>query len=261
MFGGFNGTHAFNDLWKIKPSTSPDTGDEWTQSFSCDHCLRPEPRYATAAAVIKPGVWNVFGGGIYVFGGKSRSGDYFNDLWAVGGSDWVQLCGDGTNECGKSPPARAHHMMTAIGDTLYVYGGDTSGGLVNDLWAIKPSSGNDGAAKPRWKQLCDSCGPSARIGAAIATTTGGTDFFVFGGLSQRKFHNDLWHYGKADRGKAREKVEGMWRKPGRGAENVSSVENERKGGERSLEGHFQATKPNTFSLRRSRALCGNVQIL
>lgn len=94
--------------------------------------------------------------------------------------------------------------MTAVGDTLYVFGGqgiDTEGltlRTLNDLWAIRPrGNGSNGGDRPKWKQLCVSCGPSPRRSAAIATTASGTDFFVFGGYDGSMLYGDLWRYGES----------------------------------------------------------------
>lgn len=117
--------------------------------------------------------WN---GGVVVFGGLSEDGgqtnDYLSDLWTFDGTTWRQQPASG-------PPSRANAMMSALGNTLVLFGGSTSsdgdasmgasGNLLSDTWTW------DGSA---WTQRASS-GPSARAEAVVAPLHG--QLILFGG--------------------------------------------------------------------------------
>lgn len=76
---------------------------------------------------------------LYLFGGVNEFGDYFNDLWEFNLTQhiWTKVI----SLSSVKPQARVNFGMFLDDDTqtLYVFGGETKAGFVNDMWAMKPS--------------------------------------------------------------------------------------------------------------------------
>ncbi|MGE3797034.1 MAG: Kelch repeat-containing protein, partial [Thermomicrobiales bacterium] len=57
------------------------------------------------------------------------------DLWTgsfdASGFAWSSLAADGA-----TPAARSSHDSVVLNQTMYVFGGSTDSGAINDLWAL-----------------------------------------------------------------------------------------------------------------------------
>ena len=163
MFGGQGSLAALNDTWEYNAATAT-----WTQVTTS---AAPSAR-AGAALTYDPvhGYVVLFGGGVgladtwtfngstwtqvttahapparsgaaltyefsrgqsVLFGGTSGAGR-LNDLWSFNGSDWTQLYPV------TSPSARsATAMVSWVGGSLFLFGGNTASGDVADSWIFR----------------------------------------------------------------------------------------------------------------------------
>lgn len=101
---------------------------EWSVSQPKDKESEPPPTNAAAVAAL--------GDSMYMFGGRSGismgEGDN-NDMYTFNtcSKEWRKL-----PTTGDVPMARSYHAMTALGNALYVFGGCTQKGRMNDLYCF-----------------------------------------------------------------------------------------------------------------------------
>jgi hypothetical protein len=122
----------------------------------------------------RQGVMLLFGGLKYEFGGPL--GLPSNDLWQYDGGAWQPV-----TVTGLRPGARSGHALVydPVDQRVLLFGGDTGGSYVNDLWAFDFS----GPATGAWVRLTDL--PSAgRRGMALGYDAGRDQFIVVGGIKQ-----------------------------------------------------------------------------
>ena len=161
MFGGWDGSIYYNDLWKFD-------GTNWSQVIANGATGSPSGRLEAVA-------WTDKNGNAYVFGGYS-GGTYYNDLWKFNGS-WSQVIANGAT---GSPSGR--NMAVAWTDNAgnaYVLGG-WDGYLLNDLWKFNGS----------WSLVSNATPINSRY-LAVAWTDKAGNAYVFGGRLQI---NDLWKF-------------------------------------------------------------------
>jgi hypothetical protein len=112
VFGGYNKSGVFNDLWKYNMQT-----ESWTNIKESN---APSPRYSSVA-------WIDNAGNAYVFGGGNCIG---NDLWQYNmqTKTWLQMQQ-------VNPPSPRFNAMTWIdkSNNVYIFGGEASL-ILNDLW-------------------------------------------------------------------------------------------------------------------------------
>eukprot|EP00753_Platysulcus_tardus_P007894 PLAT15521.1.p1 GENE.PLAT15521.1~~PLAT15521.1.p1 ORF type:complete len:836 (+),score=438.77 PLAT15521.1:38-2545(+) len=95
---------------------------------------------------------------------------------------------------GDGPTAREGHSATLVGTHMYVFGGSSEEGYLNDLYVLKAEPGNHGGGN----ELIMSWGhpdvtgqlPSAREGHSAITYDG--RIYVFGGYTERGYSDDLF---------------------------------------------------------------------
>ena len=173
MFGGQRDNGWLrSDLWYIDvEAASP----QWTQA-----------RAHTGAGSRKSpsAVLTASGKRMYLFGGEQ--GGVHNDLryfdLEAASPDFVTVSPNGT-----LPTARTWHTAVVDGnDVMWVFGGSSSGGYLNDLWRIDLQ-----ASSPTWEELTPSAGPSARRDhTAVISSTG--RMVIFGGTDGVRL-NDAWY--------------------------------------------------------------------
>lgn len=186
-FGSFR-----NDLLAISLGSNREN-DDWIEvcpNGDDGNCGRaPAPRGTQITSI---------GSELFVFGGGTFR-RVFNDLWSIrpGGGNWMEICSDGGLECGEpSPPRRGGHAMAAIGEKLYIFGGESfvSGrsGVHNDLWMMAPSDGGN------WTRLCSDggseCGAAPSRRSRHTMVALGSALYIFGGF----FGGFLFHGGRLD---------------------------------------------------------------
>jgi hypothetical protein len=101
---------------------------------------------------------------------------------------WTQLA-----PSGSTPSPRDSHtaVYDAAGNHMIVFGGHSSGGLLNDMWVLSNANGNGGT--PAWAQLTPSgiAPPSRQIPTAVYDAAGNR-MIVFGGQGNSGNLNDVW---------------------------------------------------------------------
>jgi len=173
VFGGWNETYYFNDLWFFDVSALYLQGTTtWIQSNA----------YGPAARDGHSGV--AYGGGLYIFAGFWHDVSYgpyvscatepclwFNDLWVYStlGYKWTQMIPGG-----PLPPARYGHVAEVVGENMYVFGGyGATMTSLNDMWAYSFTFN-------LWQQLKPTGSiPSPRFDSASWVI--GEAVYIFGG--------------------------------------------------------------------------------
>lgn len=128
VMGGYADQVIYDDVWELKPASSD--APAWRQ-------LRVRGRGPTLSA--HRAAWDPVRAQMLVFGGTSATGpDPDNPVWVMrdeldGSVKWRRLEGLRT-----SPPLRWSHGMvySSSRDQLIVFGGVTSGGVLNDAWVL-----------------------------------------------------------------------------------------------------------------------------
>jgi hypothetical protein len=124
-----------------------------------------------------------------LFGGDK--GGFFrninNDFYCLtfendGKMTWTKI----TDAAGTTPPPRAYHGACAVGDNLYIFGGEDNKDM-NDLYAynIKVNT---------WKKLNDKNGPTPRRGVCMCGSEEQDKVFVIGGSSDDTPCKEIWEY-------------------------------------------------------------------
>ncbi len=133
---------------------------------------------------------------LLLFGGRYRdgnSGSYtlYDDLWALdlASQTWTQL-----TQTNDGPSARVNGAMAVSGDTLVLFGGNTStsGASYNpldDLWSLDLTS-------LTWTDHGTSGGPEDKLFHTGAMSQDGNTFYLYGGGDEDafigNFHTDTW---------------------------------------------------------------------
>ncbi|KAI9252108.1 hypothetical protein BY458DRAFT_536036 [Sporodiniella umbellata] len=118
IFGGTNGRQYFNDLWSFDLTTHT-----WTK-IAVDGTV-PAPRERCSSAIIDDA--------LYIFGGRGDEGTELNDLcgYKIKNRYWSAF-----QNMGTSPSPRHGHTMTAIGDRMFIIGGDNDFAKMDDASLI-----------------------------------------------------------------------------------------------------------------------------
>ncbi|KAG1468788.1 hypothetical protein G6F56_003634 [Rhizopus delemar] len=114
IFGGVNANHLYNDIWYFDLITRV-----WNQVEAVGYI--PPPRESCAAALVNDT--------IYVFGGRGLNGAILGDLYAfrLKNQRWYTF-----QNMGAPPSARYATSLTLCQNKLYVYGGDSVYGKMED---------------------------------------------------------------------------------------------------------------------------------
>lgn len=180
-FGGFGagtlpgtvdaGTHLA-ETWQL----ALDRRARWRLATATDERSVPIAREGAASALDEAG------DRLLVFGGLT--GDTtLADVWSVdlaspGRPRWRQVCSPTSCGAGPSPRWAAHAAYDAANDRFVVFGGLTSAGTTNDVWAL------DLHGRPTWTELHpDGPLPPPRWSAAHGYDPIGRRLVVFGGQS------------------------------------------------------------------------------
>ncbi len=118
VHGGFNGSETFNDFFVLHADVSPPV---WTDMSALPNA--PSPRSQHVAAVATKA--DEAAGFLYLFGGVDARGAMLGDMFefSMAAMQWKRLSSSGTQ-----PPACKLHTMSAVGNFLYLLGGDTRQG-------------------------------------------------------------------------------------------------------------------------------------
>jgi hypothetical protein len=170
LYGGYDGTNTFSDVWGLSTATQ-----RWTRLTSSGS---PPQRTGHSA------IYDPESDRLLLFGGNRGTTDY-SDVWAVsnlGGTlAWTQLA-----PSGGPPAARNGHsaVYDSRRDRMIIYGGtDASNQTFGDTWALD-LAGN------QWSQVDDgSSGPPARSQHVAVYDSLNDRMLIFSGWAQS---DDLW---------------------------------------------------------------------
>lgn len=194
VFGGGEGSSSpcENDTWAYFINEGDD--DSYSFWYQLDTSGGPP-----AARIFHTAVYDPNSNSMIVFGGNNcltQGAVYYNDTWVLSNANdsedetptWTQL-----TFTGSVPPERENH--TAVYDpdsnTMIVFGGANSNGLLNDVWILSNANGASGT--PTWTQVTPTgTPPAARSGAGAVYDATLNRMIVFGGNNGDTYFNDVW---------------------------------------------------------------------
>jgi hypothetical protein len=136
VFGGFDERQNINpNVWIGTSVFDAVTGEVtdlvWSQA-NIKSAARPAARIRHTAVGL--------GGQMFLFGGQDVSKLPLGDFWKYqpDSAFWTQFMPASTMAGSVMPSARYSHTLTVVGDSIYLFGGTTSIGIVDDLWVYTP---------------------------------------------------------------------------------------------------------------------------
>ncbi|XP_022965639.1 rab9 effector protein with kelch motifs-like [Cucurbita maxima] len=168
VFGGTNGSKKVNDLHILDLGTK-----EWLQP-ECKGSP-PSPRESHTATLVGDDKLVIFGGS-----GEGES-NYLNDLHILDLKSMVWMI---TEVRGDVPVPRDSHSATAVGQKLFVYGGDCGDRYQGGVDMLDMHS-------MTWSRLSvQGSSPGVRAGHAAVNIA--TKVYILGGVGDRQYYNDAW---------------------------------------------------------------------
>ncbi|KAG6586212.1 Rab9 effector protein with kelch motifs, partial [Cucurbita argyrosperma subsp. sororia] len=168
VFGGTNGSKKVNDLHILDLGTK-----EWLQP-ECKGSP-PSPRESHTATLVGDDKLVIFGGS-----GEGES-NYLNDLHILDLKTMVWMI---TEVRGDVPVPRDSHSATAVGQKLFVYGGDCGDRYQGGVDMLDMHS-------MTWSRLSvQGSSPGVRAGHAAVNIA--TKVYILGGVGDRQYYNDAW---------------------------------------------------------------------
>ncbi|KAG5625958.1 hypothetical protein H5410_011176 [Solanum commersonii] len=162
VFGGTNGSRKVNDIHVLDVRSQ-----EWTQ-LECQG-NPPSPRESHTATLVG-------GDKLVIFGGSGEGeANYLNDLHVL---DLKTMRWSSPEVRGEMPVPRDSHNAVAIGNRLFIYGGDCGDRYQGDVDVLDMDT-------LMWSKL-DVLGPSPGARAGHASV------YVIGGVGDKKYYNDVW---------------------------------------------------------------------
>uniref|UniRef100_A0A0D9V024 DCD domain-containing protein n=1 Tax=Leersia perrieri TaxID=77586 RepID=A0A0D9V024_9ORYZ len=173
VFGGTNGSKKVNDLHVLDLRTK-----EWTKP-PCSG-TPPSPRESHTVTVVG-------GERLVVFGGSGEGeGNYLNDVHVldVATMTWSspEVSCDGGG--GAAPAARDSHGAVAVGNRLFVYGGDCGDRYHGEVDVLDMDA-------MAWSRFAVK-GPSPGVRAGHAAVGVGSKVYVIGGVGDKQYYSDAW---------------------------------------------------------------------
>lgn len=170
VYGGVDhlGTLADDKVWKLSLSGTP----TWSEATTTGG---PPPKLQGHTAVLKyrPAISLRE---MYIFGGMKADGSFSNETWKLnlGTNVWSQEipCTLDVLPAGRWKHSAVWHETGSDNTSrIIVYGGETSGGLSNEVWDLRfnKSCGGSGSSWPVWRLR--STVPPARAGHAAVFDT------------------------------------------------------------------------------------------
>ncbi|TMX01363.1 hypothetical protein EJD97_024639 [Solanum chilense] len=168
VFGGTNGSRKVNDIHVLDVRSQ-----EWTQ-LECQG-NPPSPRESHTATIVG-------GDKLVIFGGSGEGeANYLNDLHVL---DLKTMRWSSPEVRGEMPVPRDSHSAVAIGNRLFIYGGDCGDRYQGDVDVLDMDT-------LMWSKL-DVLGPSPGARAGHASVNFGSKVYVIGGVGDKKYYNDVW---------------------------------------------------------------------
>ncbi|XP_059438300.1 uncharacterized protein LOC132171093 [Corylus avellana] len=168
VFGGTNGSKKVNDLHVLDLGTK-----EWIQP-ECKG-TPPSPRESHTATIVGDDKIVIFGGS-----GEGEA-NYLNDLHVL---DLKTMRWTSPEVKGDIPVPRDSHSSVAIGDKLFVYGGDRGDRYHGNVDMLDMDTFT-------WSRLAIQ-GSSPGVRAGHAAVNVGTKVYIIGGVGDKHYYNDVW---------------------------------------------------------------------
>eukprot|EP01102_Stenamoeba_stenopodia_P010973 TRINITY_DN3350_c0_g5_i1.p1 TRINITY_DN3350_c0_g5~~TRINITY_DN3350_c0_g5_i1.p1 ORF type:complete len:407 (-),score=76.99 TRINITY_DN3350_c0_g5_i1:23-1243(-) len=185
MFGGFNGTTWFNDLWSLNLLVlhNPGTTVQWK--------LLPGAPDGPPVMCGMTMIWsyiNSYSNSLYVFGGGVDKKHLYADVWLydlASDQGWGQASPFGT-----WPSAREFHsaVINSAGTQMTIFGGyDYGYNYFDDYWVCE-------LPEVKWTQVNNANRPGARanFAAALVMTSDQPNLVIYGGRSNIELYGDTW---------------------------------------------------------------------
>ncbi|KAJ3691076.1 hypothetical protein LUZ61_020240 [Rhynchospora tenuis] len=168
VFGGSNGSRKVNDLHVLDLRTR-----EWTKP-NCKGAP-PAPRESHTATVVGEGKVVIFGG--------SGEGDanYLNDVHVLDVKSMTWSCPEVK---GEMPAPRDSHAAVAIGNKMFIYGGDCVDRYHGEVDVLDLDT-------MTWSRLAAQ-GSSPGVRAGHAAVSVGSKLYVIGGVGDKQYYSDVW---------------------------------------------------------------------
>ena len=181
VFGGYTGDiysnsnlRNKNDLFEYKFTTS-----QWINWEDKITGALPPARSAHGAAVFKNKLW-IFAG----YDGHMR----LNDMWAVDilsdQPQWEQI-----PQSGDSPPTCCNFPVAVVGDSMYVFSGQSGARITNNLYQFKFEEGVWVRIRTEHLLRGFPCPPQRRYGHTMVAF--GRCLYVFGGAADGILDNEV----------------------------------------------------------------------
>ncbi|KAH6805852.1 hypothetical protein C2S51_030683 [Perilla frutescens var. frutescens] len=168
VFGGTNGCKKVNDFHILDLMSR-----EWTRP-EC-HGNPPSPRESHTANVISDEKMVIFGGS-----GEGEA-NYLNDLHIL---DLKSMYWSSPEVKGSIPAPRDSHSSVAVGNRLFIFGGDSGYRYQGDVSVLDMN-------KVIWSKLdAHGASPGARAGHAAVSI--GTKVYLLGGVGDKQYYDDIW---------------------------------------------------------------------
>lgn len=197
VFAGQDCFHTvFGDVWTLSNANGIGGTPTWIQLAIPGS--GPSPREVTGGVV-----YDAASNNLILFGGSDSSGVH-NDVWVLshangqgGTPGWTQLSPSGT-----LPPSRANGstIYDAKYNSLTIFGGQGTSGLLSDVWVLSDANGLGGT--PAWAEL----GPFSLFAESRNFHTGvynskTHNMTIFGGFTTvggSPTTNDVWVLSRAN---------------------------------------------------------------
>ncbi|KAG9153358.1 hypothetical protein Leryth_017268 [Lithospermum erythrorhizon] len=168
VFGGTNGSKKVNDLHVLDLQSLG-----WSKPVF--EGIPPSPRESHTATLVGSDKLVIFGGS----GEGERN--YLNDVHVldIKSMRWMPI-----EVRGDKPVPRDSHSAVAVGNKLFVYGGDCGDRYLGNVDVLDMESFT-------WSTL-DILGPSPGIRAGHTSVNFGTEVFIIGGVGDKQYYNDVW---------------------------------------------------------------------
>ncbi|BAT95130.1 hypothetical protein VIGAN_08179500 [Vigna angularis var. angularis] len=168
VFGGTNGLKKVNDTHILDLVTK-----EWIRP-KCEG-TPPSPRESHTATLVGDER-------VVIFGGSGEGdGNYLNDLHVL---DLRTMRWTSPQVKGDLPVPRDSHSTLAIGNRLFVYGGDCGDQYQGDVNVLDMDT-------MTWSRLkIQGSSPGVRAGHAAVSI--GTKVYIIGGVGDKRYYNDIW---------------------------------------------------------------------
>ena len=179
VFGGWTPSGYANDLHQFNTRTFV-----WRQLDEFVAGAPPSPRYFFGITALD--------GDVYIFGGMANTGLPTNDLYKFDSRSMVWTA---MNAYGDVPAPRFSHAFAAMGGSLFLFSGKTSGAAYSDEF-FRFDLGTQ-----QWKRLegaeVQGISPAPRVDSKFAILDG--SLYLFGGLnSTNDYSNELFVFNEVE---------------------------------------------------------------